>query len=103
MPKRDIWCLLPVLNIFESSRVLTDMNDFIILAELGSWARRWKRNGWDFLLTLLKGLSQLGCDAVAIAGIADHKRVRHRPGVFAPHESVRWPDYIPGVIILSRV
>lgn len=60
MPKRDSRCLLPGFNIAEGSRVLTDMDDFIIFAGLGSLARTRERNGGDFFLTRFNGLCQLG-------------------------------------------
>jgi len=60
MPKRDSWCLLPGFNIFEGSRVLTNMDDFIILARLGPLAWTRECNGGDFYFTLFKCPNQLG-------------------------------------------
>ena len=56
MPKRDSRCLLPGFNIAEGSRMLTDMDDFIIFPRLGSLARTGERNGRDFFLVLFKRL-----------------------------------------------
>ena len=60
MPKRNSRCMLPGFNIAEGSRVLTDMDDFIIFSGLGPLAGTGECNGGNFFFTLFKGLSQLG-------------------------------------------
>ena len=57
MPKCDSRCLPPGFNVVEGSRVLTDMDNFIILTGLGSLAWIGECKSGNFFLALFKCLS----------------------------------------------